>query len=377
MAHPPIATGMYLPPQPPLAQLQQFVALVRLLRLDGIMVWDHFQDFTPQALWDKDFSWFAARRPSPHAFYEYQVLLGHLAGRAGRLRLGVGVTEAIRRHPVLIAQAMLTLAHLTRRAPILGIGAGERENTEPYGFDFSQPVARLEEALQVIRLCFTSQGPFDFAGQHFRLQGALMDLQPPENRMPEVWLAAHGPRMLRLTGQHGDGWYPTSRLTTAEYAEKLAAIHRAARDAGRDPTAITPSYQLAVVVAPTEAAARAQLQTRALRCNTLLMTTADDWRRRGLQHPFGDEYRAYIDIMPEALKRRHLDEALAAVPADLVEEQVVWGTPERVLGQLRAYGEAGMRHVVLVTLSALVSQRAMFDTLRGVRWIAARLKSGR
>lgn len=60
-------------------------------------------------------------------------MLGHLASRAGRLRLGVGVTEAVRRNPVVLAQAMITLAHLTKRAPILGLGSGERENTVPYG----------------------------------------------------------------------------------------------------------------------------------------------------------------------------------------------------------------------------------------------------
>ena len=74
------------------------------------------------------------------------------------MRLGVGVTEPIRRHPVLIAQAMMTLSHLTKRAPILGIGAGERMNIDPYGLDFSEPVTRLEEALQIIRLCLSAPG---------------------------------------------------------------------------------------------------------------------------------------------------------------------------------------------------------------------------
>ena len=40
-------------------------------------------------------------------------------GRAGQP--GVGVTELIRRHPVVIGEAMMTLSHLTKRAPILGV----------------------------------------------------------------------------------------------------------------------------------------------------------------------------------------------------------------------------------------------------------------
>jgi len=51
---------------------------------------------------------------------------------------------------------MLTLAHLSPRAPILGIGAGERLNTEPFGLSVSHQVSRLEEALQIIRMAFTA-----------------------------------------------------------------------------------------------------------------------------------------------------------------------------------------------------------------------------
>jgi phthiodiolone/phenolphthiodiolone dimycocerosates ketoreductase len=127
-------------------------------------VLDHFQGLIPSSIWDQQLSWVASHHESPHELFEYQVLLGYLAASAGRLRLGVGVTEPIRRHPVLIAQAMLTLAHLTRRKPILGIGAGERENVEPYGLDFTQPVGRLEEALQIIQLCFSHKGTIDFHG---------------------------------------------------------------------------------------------------------------------------------------------------------------------------------------------------------------------
>ena len=102
-----------------------------------------------------------ARRPAldPHEHFDYQALLGYLAGRTRHLRLGVGVAEPIRRHPVLIAQTMLTVAQMTKTAPILGIGAGERMNIDPYGLDFSHPVGRLEEALQIIRLCFSGPGP--------------------------------------------------------------------------------------------------------------------------------------------------------------------------------------------------------------------------
>ncbi|MBX6342031.1 MAG: LLM class flavin-dependent oxidoreductase [Thermomicrobiaceae bacterium] len=373
-----VAVGLHLPPKPPGASLRAIALGARLLRLDSLMIWDHLQDLFPRALWDRRFTWLASGSPSPHAFFEFQVTLGYLAAQAGRLQLGVAVTEPIRRHPVVIAQAMLTLAHLTKRPPVLGIGSGERENVEPYGLDFSQPVGRLEEALQILRRAFSGPGPIDFEGRFFQLHRAPLDLQAPRGRAPRIWVAAHGPRMLRLTGQYGDGWYPVDAFvpTPEEYAAKLAVVREAARAAGRDPDAITPAFQPHVVLAPTEAEARAMLDTRVVRF-TGLMAPAEAWRRAGHRHPFGDEFRGFIDFVPERYDRKVLDEALAAVPIEAVAERLIWGTPEQVARRLRGFADAGMRHVVVEVVSAMISRRAALYGLRALRAIARELNAGR
>jgi phthiodiolone/phenolphthiodiolone dimycocerosates ketoreductase len=347
----------------------------RLARLESVMAIDHFQNIFPTAIWDEEFSWVAAQRLTPHEHFDYQVFLGYLASRAGRLRLGVGVTEPIRRHPVLIAQAMLTLSHMTKRAPILGIGAGERLNIDPYGLDFSHPVSRLEEALKIVRLCFSSQGPIDFEGKHFRLDGALMDLKPPKGKTPEIWVAGHGLRMLRLTATYGDGWYPTMIGSPQEYVSKLEIIRTSALETGRDPEAITPALHRFVVVGPTEQETRAMLMTKAIR-SLGLSAPAELWRKAGAEHPFGEHFRGYVDFVPERYDRRTIEEAIAAVPPGLVEEgTLMWGTPEQVANKLRAFGEVGLRHVVLAPVSGLVSKRAAIYSIRATRRIARLLVS--
>ena len=372
MASPRIAVGMVAPAKPPLAAVEALAGAAQALQLDSLFVWDHLQDFFPQALWDEEFSWLASQSQSPHEWFNYQVLLGYLAARSPGLRHGVGVTEPIRHHPVLIAQAMLTLAHMSQHPPILGIGAGERENTEPYGFTLSQPVSKLEEALQIIRRCFTSRGPIEFQGQHFRLQGAMLDLQPPEGRTPEIWLAAHGPRMLRLTGQYGDGWYPVFAGPPEQYAASLDVIRTAAKQAGRDPDRITPALHPPVVVAPTEAAAREMLNSKMIRFSCLLLS-ADVWQLFGLEHPLGPGFRGYIDIIPEAYDRQTLDEAIAAVPPQMTEG-LIWGTPEQVVSKIRAFGEAGLRYVVPMIFSAAISQEAARYTEGAMVQIAGALQ---
>ncbi len=370
MTPPKITVGLYVSPNPPLGLIRAFTAFARLIRLDTIVVEDHFQDFYPTTIWNEELSWAAAQSPTPHDVFDYQTLLGYLASRAGRLRIGVAVTEPIRRHPVLIAQAMLTLSHMTKRPPILGIGAGERLNTEPYGLDFSHPVGRLEEALKIIRLCFSSLEPINFKGKYYRLDDAMMGLGAPKGKTPEIWIGGRGPRMLRLTGEYGDGWYPGAIASPEEYSDKLEIIRTAAREAGRDPQEITPSLEQYVVVAPTEQEARAMLNTKLVRYFHLLVP-ADVWRQVGSEHPLGEHFRGYVDFVPERYDRKMLEEAITAVPNEMVTEgPLIWGTPEQVTTKLREFGESGLRHVVLSLVSTLISKRAAVYGLRATRKIA-------
>jgi len=115
------------------------------------------------------------------------VLLGYLARGAGRLRLGLKVTELCAPPPgALIAQAMMTLAHMTKRPSLARHRRGERENIEPYGLTSPSSVGRLEEALMGHPALLHVAGTFDFAGKHYHLDRAVMDLQPPKGRTPEI-----------------------------------------------------------------------------------------------------------------------------------------------------------------------------------------------
>lgn len=356
MPSPSIKIGLYLPPQPPLGQLKLAAWGARLGRFDTLMTWDHIQDFFPSAIWDENLTWVARQRSSPHQYYEWRTMLGYLAGQAGGMRLGIGVTEANRHHPVILAQAMITLAHLTKRPPILGIGAGERENTEPYGIDMSMPVGRLEEALQIIRHFFDDGSPLDFDGRHFQLDQAIMDLPIPPRRKPALWVGATGPRMLRLTGRFGDGWYPGFVMPADRYAESLAAVRSAAGEAGRNPGIITPSMQAIVMVVSDERELARVLDEPAIRLFALTMA-ADVWSEEGLTHPLGEDFRGVMDFMPEKLDRVGWEKALAAATPEIVLKSGIFGTPDEIERRLCELGEAGLRHIVLIPANAILSMR--------------------
>jgi len=366
-------SGMTIGTQPPLGRIKLISSVAAWTGFDVAWVTDHFVSFFPRSIWDGEFSWAAAGDSSPHEYYDYQALMGFLARR--KMHIGVGVTEPIRRHPVLLAQFALTMSHLAKRAPILGIGAGERENVEPYGLSFERPVGRLEEALAVLRLCLDSSGPIDFSGEFFKLDRAVMDLQPKPATRPEVWIAAHGPRMLRLTGEYGDGWYPTFPMTPGEFEEALRTIRDHAVAAGRNPDAIVPAWQLFTVIGKSEQHARELLHSPPVRFASLL-APAYVWRAAGLEHPFGPQFRGMIDFVPQDYSKAQMRSAMSAVDPDLLSQVVIWGTPDSIVRQLMVYRELGLRHLVLQPAAALVSKRDAVFSLRSVISIQRRLRKG-
>ena len=372
---PGIAVGLQISTQPPLAAARAAVLAARAMRLNSVMLIDHFQNVFPQSLWNSDFTWVAAQRPSPHEMFDYQVLMGYLGPHVGGMRLGVGVTESVRRHPVLIAQALVTLSHLSRRAPILGIGAGERMNIDPYGLDFAHPVDRLEEALQVIRLCLSSHGPISFAGTYFQLDRAPMDLKAPPGKVPEIWVGGQGSRILELTGRYGDGWYPASVVTPQEYAEKLATVRAAAGDAGRDAAKITPALHRFVVFGSSEQEAREMLRNRAIRLLGL-GAPAHVWQQAGVTHPLGEDFNTIVEFVPDRHDRAFVEEAINSVPdAVMTDGPLLWGTPAQVTARISAFGEAGLRHVVLAPVSGLVSKKAALYGVRATGQVARALRA--
>lgn len=372
MSHPRVRVGITVPAGPPVGLLRLQVGLARMARLDSLLMPDHLQSPLPDALW-REVVWL--RDSSPHSMFDYASALGWVAARAGNLRLGVAVTDPIRRHPVVVAQTMLTLANLTRRAPILGIGSGERENLGPYGLPRDHPTARLEESLQILRACFSGTLG-DFSGRYYTLDRAIMGLGTPPGRTPEIWIGAHGPRMLELTGRFGDGWIPTVALTPEDYADRWEQVRNAAVTAGRSPERITASLACYLLIG------RDETEVRALRRSSLarylaLMTPASVWRAAGADHPLGPQFRGFVDIVPETMELAQLRAAMGSVPEQLGAIGAMVGTPDQVVTRVRALAEAGLRHFTPLLLSGALSRRNALQDTRLFPLLARRLQGGR
>ena len=101
-----------------------------------------------------------------------------------------------------------------------------------------------------------------------------------------------------------------------------------------------------------------------------LAAPAQLWRSLGAQHPFGEDFRGYVDIIPQHYDRPTLDEAIDAYRRAGRAGPLLWGTPPQIIDKLREFGDAGLRHVVLAPVSGLVSAKAALYAFWAMRPIA-------
>jgi phthiodiolone/phenolphthiodiolone dimycocerosates ketoreductase len=323
--------------------------------VDSFWVADHLNSLIPRAIATPGYFGGAKLVPKIDAQLEPWTMLGHLAAgnRFGRLRLGVGVTDAGRRNPAVTAQAAATLHLLTRGRAILGIGVGEREGNEPYGVEWTKPVARFEEAVATIRALWNSRGDLvSRASPYFPLRDAIFDLPPYRGTWPEIWIAAHGPRMLRAAGRYADAWYPQAALRPEDYARGLDAIRTAASDAGRDPMAITPAAGLFLITGRSRGQVDEALNSDIAKAFALNIP-APMWAAHGVEHPLGHDFAGAQDLIPQTLDEQTVLSYTAQVPASLTKEFFLTGTPQEVIDQVAQWRDHGLRYLIVMNLSIL------------------------
>ena len=323
-------------------------------RYHSVWLPDHLVSFWPDAIWTRELTDLAEVSHSPHRHLDALAVAGAVAARTERARIVTSVVDTVRRHPVMLAQSAVTLSHLSQGRFVLGLGAGERENLVPYGFDADGVVSRFEEALEVIELLWRADGPVDFDGRFHRLRHARLDAELHDGTPPPIWIGANGPRMLRIAGRHADGWWPTGSDGPEEYAEKLEVVRRAADEAGRDPGAIVPAKMVVCLLGEPDEIE--EMLRRPLVRSLVLQLTAESLARRGFDHPMGPRWRGIQDIEPDKLSRERLQRLFDEVDTDAILSAVPHGTPEDVARQVLALHDAGLEVASILDYSGMAGQ---------------------
>jgi phthiodiolone/phenolphthiodiolone dimycocerosates ketoreductase len=359
---------------PPASKAIEFAQQAEADGFDAVWWPCHLMGWVPDSVWTEEFTGLAAAQASPHIYFDPLTMMAAAGAATERVRVGVGVTDLIRRHPAMVAQQTLTIDHIARGRSILGLGSGERMNVVPYGIEWRKPVSRLAEGIDLIRALWESGGrPIDFHGDFFSLEGGVLGLEPYEGTPPPIWLAAHGPRMLDLCGRRTDGWIPTN-IEPEDYAEKLASIRQSAEGAGRDPDAITPSMLAYVLCAPDDETLERLCEVPLTRLMFAAVSISPEtYARYGSTSPFegGSGFHSYV---PTLVTREEALRVASHIPNGIVRDATLHGTPEQIAARIKAYADAGLRDVILWNITAFADPALAgysFRSMRKVRELLA------
>lgn len=345
----------------------QFAQRAEADGFDAVWWPDHLMNWFPDSIWTEDISPLT-KYQKVHTHFDPLIMMAAIGSQLERTRVGVVVTDLLRRNPAMAANALLTLDHVTRGKAILGLGSGERLNVEPYGIPFEKPVGHFEEALHAMRLLMGTDDPVTWEGEHIQLRDAVLHLPPYGDSMPPIWTAAHGPRMLDITGRYADGWLPT-KMSPEEYGGSLETILSAGRDGGRDMGHFTPGMLGYILVGPDEEAVERMTHQALVRFLCVLLPS-QVYRNLGFTPPLEGSGSGFHDFIPTRIPRAEAERIVAAIDPAVVRYYAFCGTPESIVDQLKPYHANGLRHMILWNITAFGDPelaRWSFDGLRRIK----------
>lgn len=249
--------------------------------------------------------------------------LAGLAVATERIRLGTLVTPVTFREPGVLAVQVANVDAMSGGRAELGLGAGWNAlEHEAYGIPFPEKrFGRLTEALEIVTgLWATEPGDrFSFAGEHYRLDGALGAQRPTNpSGIPVIVGGAGRPRGAGLAARFADE-FNTWVADDAELAARFGRVDEAAGAIGRDPATIRRSLAANVTIGATEAEADARATAQGVepadQCRTALHgTPAQIADRLAELAAFGPD-RVYLQLLDPADLEQFdlLAEAVAAV----------------------------------------------------------------
>jgi F420-dependent oxidoreductase-like protein len=161
------------------------------------------------------------------------------------LELGTAVLQTYSCHPTLQgARTAAAAVAMGRPGLTLGVGPSHQPVVEAMqGMDYSHVGRHTEEYVQILGRVLRGEA-VAFEGEDFRV-----NVQPhalPEGFTVPLLVAALGPRLLRVAGQHADGtilWMGNAQAVESHVAPRIG---KAAADAGRTTPRIVAGLPVAV-----------------------------------------------------------------------------------------------------------------------------------
>ena len=290
--------------------------------------------------------------------------LGFLAARTSTITLASGILQLYTRTPTLTAMTAAGLDYVTDGRFELGIGASGPQVIEGFhGVRYDAPLGRTRELVDICRMTWRRE-PVVHQGKHYRIplpaeEGTglgkpLKLINHPVRAHIPITIASLGPKSVEQTAEIADGWLPMFF-----HPERAAAVWGTALAAG---TAKRPSELGALDVFASPALAitdRPEAVLPLVKPQLALYVGGMGARGKNFYNDLIASYGFEADarrIQDLYLEGRR-DEAVAAVPDELVRAISLIGTASEVAERVAAFREAGVTTLAVTPLARDSAER--------------------
>jgi F420-dependent oxidoreductase-like protein len=287
-----------------------------------------------------------------------------------RMKLGTAICQMSARTPTAMAMAALTLDHLSGGRFVLGLGASGLQVAEGwYGDDYSKPLARTREYIDIVRQVLARKEPVEFHGQRYQLPfpggtgfgKPLKSITHPRRADLPIYLAAEGPKNVALSAEIADGWLPMFYAPRHDRFYRDALAEGFARPGARH---TAESFEVACLVPiliadDVETAADMYRPILALYIGGMGAREVNFHNNVFARMGYEGEAKLIQDLYLDGKK----GEAAAAVPTRLVEDVALVGPRDKIRDDLAMWRESA---VTTMLVSGSRSQmRDIVDLVRG------------
>ncbi|MCU1345861.1 MAG: F420-dependent oxidoreductase [Acidimicrobiia bacterium] len=251
-------------------------------------------------------------------------LMAALAARTDRIRVGTGIFQLPLHHPLRVAEQVATIDEMTGGRASIGVGLGWWPlEYEAFKVPMKERGARMEEALQVMRLAWTEEN-ISWDGRFFPFPELTVYPRPVQQPNPPLYVAGGAAASVDRAARLGDAWLcsPSETIDNTVRWSKTYLDRRA--ELGKSPDWILRRY---VWIGPNrEAIQKDVLPEYVGGLMAHLKEAAEDPANRAL------------------LAR--LDAGETVSPAEIANDRILWGAPDDIVQQIERYRAlTGCTHV--------------------------------
>ena len=260
-----------------------------------------------------------------------------------RMRVGTAIMQMPARTPAMTAMTAMTLAQLSGGRFILGLGASGPQVVEGWhGVPYGKPVTRLKEYVAIIRKILAREAPAVFDGDEYQLPfsgpGAtglgipLKSILHCDEDIP-IYAASITPRGVQAAAEVTDGFFPIW-MDPEKYSVFEQPIREGLAASGRSAAEFDVAPFVTVVMGDS-----VEECMRPIRGTMALYIGGMGARNRNFYNNFAKALgfeEAAVRIQDLYLSGRR-DEAMAAVPADLIDACHLVGPADRIRERLQRW----------------------------------------